>query len=276
MRSPVQKTFLLSLASILRPIIALALKFGLSSKEFKEVVSAVFITVASEDYGVRGRPANISRISVLTGISRKEIRKTIDNSTIPRWSPEMEASPASAVLHHWHYDSEYCYSPGCPRPLPPDGNGSFAEMVRRYAGDVPIGAMRTALERANVVVVDDAGLLSATNRFLHPSEFDEDFVRTIGYSIQNVASTVAYNASLVHSGVLSPDMNDRLGRFERFAWSSNLDADTAEIFRHWVRRAGTEFLVHADNWMGERQIPKSEWEANDSPTVGVGVYFFQE
>jgi len=276
MRSPVQKTFLLSLAAVLRPIVALALKFGLSRKEFNEVVSAVFITVASEDYGVRGRPANISRISVLTGISRKEIRKTIDSSKIPRWSPEMEASPASAVLHHWHYDMAYCSSPGHPKPLSMDGHGSFSELVRRYAGDVPIGAMRAALERAEVVMINDDGLLAATNRFLHPSEFDEDFVRTLGYSIQNLASTVAYNAGLVHAGVSSSEMNDRLGWFERFAWSGHLNVDTGELFRHWVRTAGSEFLVRADNWMGERAKPESEWDANDSRTVGVGVYFFKE
>ena len=49
-----QTTLLTSLASMLRPIVRLTLKCGLSSQEFNEVTRSLFISVASEEYGIRG------------------------------------------------------------------------------------------------------------------------------------------------------------------------------------------------------------------------------
>ena len=56
---------------MLKPIVRLTLWFGLGYSEFSVAAKRVFVEVASQDYGVRGRPANISRISAKTGLPRK-------------------------------------------------------------------------------------------------------------------------------------------------------------------------------------------------------------
>lgn len=276
MRSAVQKTLLTSLAAMLRPIVSLTLRCGLSSHEFNEVARSLFISVASDDYGIRGRPTNISRVAAMTGISRKEIRKIRKRDRIPRWTPEMEASPASNVLHHWHYDSDFCLSPGKPKALPLNGDGSFSALVRRYAGDIPIGAMKAELERAGVIVEDASGQIVVTKRYLHPTEFDEDFIRRIAFSIQNLATTIAHNAALLQSENFTEEINERCGRFERFAWTNHISIDAEDAFREWVRKEGAEFVERADNWFGEKGIPRSEWRLHAPRTVGVGVYYFHE
>lgn len=276
MRSAVQKTLLTSLASMLRPIISLTLRCGLSSQEFNEVARSLFISVATDDYGIRGRPTNISRVAAMTGISRKEIRKIRIRDRAPHWTPEMETSPASAVLHHWHYDADFSLSPGKSRPLPLNGAGSFSELVRRYAGDIPVGAMKAELERTSVIVTDADGLVVATRRYHHPTEFDEDFVRNIAFSIQNLATTIAHNAALLQAENFSEKINETHGRFERFAWTNHINSDTESAFRTWVRKEGAEFVERADSWIGEKELPRSEWRSHTSRTVGVGVYYFNE
>jgi len=276
MKSAVQKTLLTSLASMLRPIVRLTLKCGLSSQEFNDVARSLFISVASEDYGIRGRPTNISRVAAMTGISRKEVRKIRDRDGASQWTPEMEASPASMVLHHWHYDVNFRLSSGKPKALPLNGDGSFSELVRSCAGDIPVGAMKAELERAGVIVEDAEGRVVAIKRYVYPTGFDEDFVRTVAFSIQNLATTIVHNANLLQAENYSEEMNQRHGRFERFAWTNHISADTENAFRAWVRKEGAEFVERADDWIGKKELPRSEWASQAPRTAGVGVYYFRE
>ena len=274
MRSTLQQTLLVSLRGVLRPIISLCLKCGTSYGEFSYLVRAVFVSVASEEYGLRGRPTNISRIAAMTGISRKEIKRIRQEIDEARWSPAMEVSPVNLMLHFWHFDKDFCSAPGDPAPLPIDGAISFAELARRYAGDIPAGALREELKRADVISEED-GLLTLRKRYFQPKQFDEDFIRGIAFSIQNMACTVVHNAELVSRPNFNSAMNVREGRFERFAWSEGLTVESRRAFKTWVREEGARFIEVADEWIGQNESieAKSEFEKKN---IGVGVYLFEE
>jgi hypothetical protein len=274
MRSKVHAAMLESLALILRPIVSLSLKCGISSAEFIEVARSLFVAVATEDYGVRGRPTNISRVAAMTGISRKEIRRYRESGNPKNWTPEMESSPAAAVLHYWHFDPDFCVSPGHPRPLNQTGERSFSELVRRYSGDIPAGALKAELERADALQDKPDGQFVAIKRHLHPSSFDEDFVRRAAFSIRNLTNTISHNSQLVQREDFGPELNERLGRLERFMWADDINDEVKADFRNWVRREGAEFIERADSWIGERELPKSDQVAGS--TIGVGVYYFEE
>ena len=53
---------------LLQPIARLFLRYGRGIKEFYELSKTAFVVVASEDYGVGGRPTNASRVAAMTGI----------------------------------------------------------------------------------------------------------------------------------------------------------------------------------------------------------------
>ena len=60
--------------ALLQPIALVALRCGMTWKEFSDLSKSVFVSVATDEFGLRGRPTNISRVSILTGISyRAEI-----------------------------------------------------------------------------------------------------------------------------------------------------------------------------------------------------------
>lgn len=274
MRSPIQATLLVSLAAILRPLVKLLLRAGMGSSEFIAVAKSVFVHVASEEFGLRGRPTNISRVSAMTGISRKEIRLIREEGPISRrWTPVLESNPASQVLHHWHYDAAFSSTPGEPKPLPFEGPDSFSTLVAKYAGDIPPGAVRTELRRAGTIE-DSDGLLVVKQRYFVSAAFDEDLINRITFALTNLGSTVVHNAELYHArGTNAPAT---AGRLERSAWTERLsEADQAQ-FRAWVRQQGAKFVEDANQWLGERELPKAAWQAHTPRTVGVGVYYFEE
>ena len=275
LRSNLQQTLLRSLSLVLQPLVRLCLRCGIGYGEFRSVARAVFVMVASEEYGIRGRPTNVSRVAALTGISRKEIRKVRDQAPESRWTPAMEISPANLLIHYWHFDGDFSEAPGSPLPLPIDGPRSFSELARRYAGDIPVGAIKEELKRAAVVSEVD-GTLIVQRRFFQPFEFDPDFIRNIIFAMRNLACTVVHNAGLVSRPDFTEDLNVREGRFERFAWSERLDAAGREDFRQWVRSEGAKFIEKADHWIGESELPGSEPLSTHPRSIGVGVYFFEE
>ena len=276
MRSPVQQTLVQSLASVLRPIVRLLLSAGIGYTEFAAIAKGVFVRVASEQFGLRGRLTNISRVSAITAISRKEVSRIRKRETDDRWTPDMEATPANTVIHYWHYDPIYSDSPGTPRALPFQGTPSFSSLVTEYAGDIPAGAMRKELQRAGTIRQLPNGLLIPDRRYFYSSQFDSDFVKRIAFSLSNLCSTVVHNAELNKDSLLTEQDNDRFGRFERCAWTERMSPEAIEAFRTWVRSEGTRFVERADTWIGENELQRPDWKDEDRRVVGVGVYYFEE
>ncbi len=64
--------------TLLRPFALLLLKGGMTWKEFAEISKSVFVSVATDEFENRSRPANVSRVSILTGISRIEVKRQRD------------------------------------------------------------------------------------------------------------------------------------------------------------------------------------------------------
>jgi hypothetical protein len=66
MQDRIQQQVLGAFLIVLRPIARIFLRFGIGFREFAEISKAAFVDVASTDFGIRGRPTNISRVAVMT------------------------------------------------------------------------------------------------------------------------------------------------------------------------------------------------------------------
>ncbi len=140
---------------LLQPIARLFLRFGRGYREYAELSKSAFVVVASEDYGVHGRPTNVSRIAAMTGLTRKEIsriRRRIDDGEGARSD---RTTPVREVMDAWRSDAEFLGANGKPAVLSIDGRtGSFRSLIRRFAGDIPEGAMKKELQRIGAVECD--------------------------------------------------------------------------------------------------------------------------
>jgi hypothetical protein len=249
---------------------------GLGYAEFSAVAKSVFVQVASDEYGLRGRPTNTSRVSAMTGISRKEVSRIRNADDQTRWTPSMESSPINSILHFWRHDKTFCTSIGKPRALTFEGDAGFSGLVAKYAGDIPAGAMRASLIRAGSVSEIDHDRLVPNEDYIFPTGVSDDFVHGLGFSLGNLGGTLAHNMALrLNPGTTKAHLLAN-GRFERAAWSEYLPDSAANDFRQWVEGRFWPLLTEADHWIGEHELPQDEWGSTDRRATGVGVYFFQE
>ena len=275
MHSHMQKTLVDVLCKIIRPIVTLYLRCGVGYSEFQAVVRGVYISVAAEEYGIRGRPTNTSRIAAMTGISRKEIKRIREQLADSRWTPAMEVSPANLLIHFWHFDSDFSDPGGIPLALPIEGPSSFTELAQRYAGDIPVGALKEELKRAGVII-ESGEMLLVKKRYFQTFTFDDDFIQNMAFSLQSLASTIVHNSELICRNDYSQELNEREGRLERFAWSDQMSDRSRREFRNWVRAEGSLFVEKADEWIGKNELELTEWDKASPKSIGVGVYFFEE
>jgi hypothetical protein len=276
MRGRPHSTLLNSLAIMLRPLVRLLLKGGIGYSEFNYVAKSVFVDVATREYGLRGRPTNASRVSAITGISRKQVGKLRVERQLKRWTPNMEGTPLNTILHYWHHDPEFYSAPGRPRALSSEGPGSFGALVARYGGDIPAGAIRASLIRAGTASENHDGLLVARDRYLLPTRFDDDYVRGIAFTYSNLGDTIVHNANLRQQDDLTPEERLQRSRLQRTVWSEHMDEESNARFKAWICDRAESLLREADRWIGDRELPRKAWNSHSARSVGLGLFYFEE
>jgi len=253
---------------VLRPIVKILLRYGVGFSEFSEVVKTSFVDVATSEFGIRGRPTNISRVAVMTGLTRKEVRRLRNNldSGGPRLA--VKSTPLSEIIHRWHSEEDFLDHEGRPARLPFSGGvASFSELVKRFGGDVPPGAMRTELKRVDCVKEDKDGNLSIVKRSIVPADKTDNLVTSLVHGVYPLLSTVAVNSDSVE--------NSR-GLTQLTAYSVSIRKE--DLTR--LRRISNDRLMDIaesfdDLFMAYETLNAAEVES-ETTTVAVGLYYFEE
>jgi hypothetical protein len=257
---------------LLRPIASLLLKCGMTWREFAEVSKSVFVAVASQDYGLNGRPTNVSRVSILTGVSRKEItrvRNLLEHESTPLPN---KTSDATRLLSGWHQDPDFITATGEPRVLPAEGGGaSFATLWQRYAGDVPVTSMRKELERAGAIKTLPDGTLRAERRYFMPRRFDPQWILNAGSMLSDLGSGITHNLDVAaeppSAGAKAPGR-----RFIGRATSDSVDVAAMPEFEAFVEQRGQEFLETVDQWLTEHEARPATGGARKRMRLGLGMF----
>lgn len=257
-------TTLKALRLLFRPVARILLKAGVNWKELVEVCKATYVEVATQDFGIRGRPTNVSRVAILTGFSRREVRRLRNLLDQEEETAFDRMNHATRVLSGWFTDADFVDDAGGPRPLAEAGsNPSFETLCARYSGDVPATTMLKELRHVGAVAKNEDGRLVAKVRYYMPVLTDPQQVLRSGSVLQDVGQTVAYN---LHRSAQDPS------RFERRATNTEVPAHAVPAFRRFIEQEGQAFLERVDAWLTEHEDP----EAGDNVRLGLGAYWIEE
>jgi hypothetical protein len=265
MTTETQRLIAASLRKILTPLIRILLRNGVTYRAFTESAKAVYIDVASKEFGIRGRKQTDSRISVITGLSRKEVKRV---KSLPE-SDEAENlaryNRASRVISGWTQDADFMDAQGNPLDLPLDGaDNSFGELVRRYSGDAPPRAVLDELEQVGAVQRMDNGTLCLLTRGYIPQTDSPERLGIFGVMV----------ADLLHSS--NHNLMDQTGKpfFQRIVANERVPVEHTDDFQQVTRRYCQQFLEKLDHWLTEHELPPSDRSRN-TRRVGVGIYYFE-
>ena len=270
MQEKIKQKILGAFQLALRPIIKILLRYGISFSEFAETTKTAFVDVATAEFGIRGRPTNISRVAVMTGLTRKEVRRLRDKIEDGDDGIEVRTTPIARVLTRWHSEREFLDNDGRPAVLPfSEGVTSFSELVKKFGGDVPPGAMRTELKRIGSVEEDSEGHLRVVRRSVVPDDKTDYLVTSIVHSVYPLLSTVELNSDPEsHSGP------DALPHFS--AHSLAVKSDDLPRLRRISYERLTDLAASFDDLFSAYASVSEEGEEPDERPVAVGMFYFEE
>lgn len=254
---------------MLRPIALFLIRSGLPFRRFEQLAKEVFVEVAAHHYGRRGRETNTSRISILTGLNRKEVtrlRKALGEAPAAADSGAL-VSPAARVLTGWHQDPDFLNCTGEPLPLPTEGGArSMADLLKRYGGDLPPGALLGELRRVGAIGEDDRGRLIALKRFYMPTQLDEAAIVRSGEVLEDLGDTINHNL-FRKDGVAA--------RFEGRATNGAVARASAADFHAFIEERASALLLEVDEWLSRHQVTQ-EQSPRPGKRLGIGIYTIEE
>ncbi|MCH9692946.1 MAG: hypothetical protein K0U72_00385 [Gammaproteobacteria bacterium] len=252
---------------VLRPLASILLKCGLTWKEFSDISKSVFVEVASDEYGINGRPTNVSRVSILTGISRKEIKRQRDLLCGNQPVVKSKTTDATRVLSGWFQDSDYIDANGDPRLLNERGEApSFESLCERYSGDIAAQTMAKELLQTETIERAPDGNLRVKRRFYQPAKHDDENLAWGAAMIRDVAATMNNNVFL---------SNGARPRFGRKAETVRVLPETVIEFRKYLDSKGQSFLEEVDGWLNKHEASDDTRES-EFVRLGVGMFAIED
>ncbi|MFT4572709.1 MAG: hypothetical protein ACI91F_003614 [Candidatus Binatia bacterium] len=266
--NPVHRALAAATRRALRPLVRLFLTHGLPFKAFAEIAKEVFTEAADEDFAIDGRRSTDARISVLTGLTRKDVRRLRKAQTDGSPDPVVaQFNRAARVTTAWVREQAYHRADGSPAALPFDGaTPCFSELVRSYSGDMPARAVFDELLRVGAVVENRDGRIELAARGYVPRGDEISKLGILGEDLHTLAATIEHN--------MDPDVGELW--FQRKVAYDNLPAEALEGLRQSAGRRGQKLLEKLDAEISPHDRDMHpDLGGSGRKQIVVGVYYWE-
>jgi hypothetical protein len=258
-----------ALRRLLRPLCRLLLRQGVPFAALEEIAKQVYVDVAMKEFGLPGKRPTAARVSVLSGLTRKEVQRLLadDGQSLEL---QLQYNRAVRVLGGWVRDADFLDAQRQPLPLPLEGDGaSFAQLVRRYSGDMPMRAVLDELLHAGSVAERPDGRLMPVARAHVPRHDDAAKLAILGGDVADLIATIDHN---LQHGATDP-------RYQRKVLYNAIPARDLPAFRKLSADKAQQMLEALDRWLARRDAAQPDLE--DDPAlprsrVGLGIYYIEE
>lgn len=258
----VERKLLDAARRILYPLVRILLRNGIPSDALTELVRKTYVDVADMEFTIEGRRQTTARISVITGLNRKEVARLraiepLSQDDQRRWNR------AATVLGAWLRESDFQDRKGDPLDLSfEEGNPSFVQLVKKHSGDMQPRAVMDELIRVGAIELVAGGKLRMTTRGYVPAEDPESVAEILGIDTAEFIETVDHN--------MRPEMEDKL--FQLKVLSDNVPVEYVDEFNAYSRRLARPVLEELNRWLAERDM-KRDWSGDyDRAVLGLGIY----
>jgi hypothetical protein len=261
-----------AVAQLLRPLFRLLLRNGMSFGAFEEIAKKTFVDVALHDFSIPGKKPSISRASILSGLSRKEVQRLIAEPVLPDANALERHNRAARVITGWIRDPEFLNANRKPRTLEAQGPVSFETLVKRHSGDMPTRAVLDELVRVGAVHRREDGRFDLLVRAYVPQQGVNEKMAILGTDVADLISTIDHN---LQHGTDNP-------WFQRKVMYQTMPADVVPAFKKLSSTQAQALLEKLDRWLAS--------QAKDTPNeptlppgaiapkvrIGLGIYYVEE
>ena len=258
-----------ALRRVLRPLVRLLIAKGVTLPQIIDLLKQTYVSVAEEEFPVNGKRQTDSRISVLTGVHRKDIKRIRESKD----TPDILAKPrgvslGEAVVNQWASRADTTDSLGRPMALPRQSTDgmSFDRLVEEVSKDVRPRALLDEWKRLAVVSVTEDDYVVLNRAALVPDAGEDEKAFYFGRNISDHIATTTYNLTTSEAAGGNPLM-------ERSVYYGGLTADSVASLEKEAERLGMDALLTL-NRLALECVEKDTGAEGAEHRMSFGLYFF--
>lgn len=181
---------------LLRPLVGLLLEHGLTYSWLTGLLKAIYVDVAEKEFKLDEKAQTDSRITLLTGVHRKDVRRLRKIPLVDGPPPESVYLGAQLVAR-WTGEERFLDKAGRPRPLPrlPTETDTidFEQLVTSVSKDIRPRAVLDEWLRLGVVDIDEKDRIYLIDEAFVPSKGFEEKVFYLGRNIHDHLASARHN-----------------------------------------------------------------------------------
>ncbi len=252
---------------VLRPLVRMMLSHGISFQMFSDLVRSTYVKVAETEFKLDSKSQTDSRISLLTGIHRREVNR-LRNERPSEMSLSQRASMSALLFTIWSGHPEYLDEEGMPIPLArlssQDGKHSFESLVQSISKDFRARVVLDEWLRQGIVTLDGNDMVHLRDdAFTSPQDLQEK----IYYFGQNIHDHLA---ATVHNMA-----GDAPPFLERCVFYDKLSPESVQELADYSRTVGMRALQSINKRAAELQ-KRDQGRSDAAYRTNFGVYNFSE
>lgn len=247
---------------VLRPLVRFCMRHSIKLGDLVESLKAVYVEVAREQLADSGSEISGSRMSVMTGVHRKDVARLLDNELPARESKSF----VTRVVGAWRNSREFCGASGKPRVLSFEGKQSeFGKLVSSVSVDLNPYTVLFELERIGAVQRTRGGL-KLVSRLYNPLGDKRSGFELLASDMGDLMEAVEENLQEGSAGTV-PNLHIKTEY-------DNIPATHAVTIREWCLREGSAFHQRARNFLSQFDRDLNPSAANGEGTIRVAVGAF--
>lgn len=253
------------------PLVRILVRNGIQFRDFVEVLSGIYARVAVDEYAQPGRSMTLARLSVVSGMTRKDLNRVFGGEDRLRGAFDSNANAIARLLQGWHNDPEFMGPYGFPRDLFFDRDGSgaltFGDLVGRYASGLPPAIVLDELIRVSAALhVMETGMIRVLKRTFIPEAMAPELIEVFARGVRRYVETIDHNIR-----VREPE--DR--RFERWVFPDfGIREEDWDSYREMVHDRLQKVIEDLDTRFAAFDRPQPD--GKKVLTVGVGMYLYKD
>jgi hypothetical protein len=258
----------LSLVRLLRPLVRIMLREGLTYSHFAAIAQMAFVESAAKDFVSKGMKSSVSSVCALTGMTSPEVSNVLIEQERFDSSELLEVSnPFARVLHGWHNDRDYVGPYGFPVDLPFEGSPlSFTILTTRHALGVSPQVVLEELKRVGAVTEVGFNIWKPlTQEYIEPNFTPENLGRMASL-VESLLSTLENNTR---------NKRDGTDLFERtMIVDAPLSSAQLRELQGYMKIVGGQFLQRVDTFAAVDLQEKMGIKAGEVADIRAGLQCF--
>ncbi|MBX7143274.1 MAG: hypothetical protein K1X79_02375 [Oligoflexia bacterium] len=223
------------LKALFVPIARLCLRRSLKVQDAIESLKHAFLEVAEQEVRGLDEKPNVSRLSAITGLHRRDVVRIFRMGE----SKDYSLSLNNRIIGQWLQDPRFLQKNGKPRVLSVDGEDSdFRMLMRSIATDLKPGTVLFELERVGAVERSPEGLKLVVQSYQAGTDPVEGF-QMLGDDLEDLVSAVDDNLFEQEHG---PHLHAK-------TVYDNVNVEALPLIRKWILKEGKAFHKRARQFL---------------------------